>query len=158
MVRYRTTRWDSDPWQAFSARSGRHHRHRGGSGLRRSDRSEGVRMSGVIPIGHVHSGYTDPELLPPQSLHNVGATGSVVVRDHLIDALLGLDRYEYLWLLTWLHAEPIQCADFLVCRSRPERGDVRFAVAALGRRGAGQGNACRRGRERGRCPSKITVQ
>ena len=65
-------------------------------------------MTGVIPIGHVRSGYTDPELIPPQSLHNLGATGSVVVRHDLVDALLGLDRYEYLWLITWLHAEPIE--------------------------------------------------
>jgi tRNA (Thr-GGU) A37 N-methylase len=65
-------------------------------------------MTGVVPIGHVHSGYADPELVSPQSLHNVRATGSVVVRDDLVDALLGPDRYEYLWLLTWLHDEPIE--------------------------------------------------
>jgi tRNA-Thr(GGU) m(6)t(6)A37 methyltransferase TsaA len=90
-------------------------------------------MTGVIPIGHVHSGYTDPELLPPQSLHNVGATGSVVVRDHLIDALLGLDRYEYLWLLTWLHAEPIQSQSpplRLVPRATEATGEVQGLFAS----------------------------
>ena len=90
-------------------------------------------MTGVVPIGHVHSGCTDPELLPPQSLDNIAAIGSVVIREDLVGALLGLERYEYLWLLTWLHAEPIESQSpplQLVPRATEATGEVQGVFAS----------------------------
>jgi tRNA-Thr(GGU) m(6)t(6)A37 methyltransferase TsaA len=90
-------------------------------------------MKGVVPIGHVHSGYADPELLPRQSVDNLEATGSVVVRDDLVDALLGLDRYEHLWLITWLHDEPIASQSpplRLVPRATEATGEVQGVFAS----------------------------
>jgi len=90
-------------------------------------------MTEVVPIGHVHSGCTDPALLPAQSLHDIDAIGFVVVRDDLVDALLGLDRYEYVWLLTWLHAEPIESQSpplQLVPRATEATGEVQGVFAS----------------------------
>jgi len=90
-------------------------------------------MIEVIPIGHIRSGCTDLEQLPPQSLHNIDATGSVVVRADLVDALLGLDRYEYIWLLTWLHAGAIESQPAplqLVPRATEAAGEVQGVFAS----------------------------
>src|SRR5690606_29049954 len=46
------------------------------------------------------------DLVAPQSTGNPVARGRVIVRPDLVDALLGLDRYDHLWLLTWLHDGP----------------------------------------------------
>jgi len=58
----------------------------------------------LTPIGHVTTDYHDPASIPPQAAANPSATAAVVIREDLVDALLGLDRYEHVWLLTWLHA------------------------------------------------------
>ena len=90
-------------------------------------------MTGVVPIGYVRSAYTDLDALPSQSLVNLDATGSVVVRDDLVDALLGLDRYEHLWLLTWLGEEPItsQPAPLqLVPRATEATGEIQGVFAS----------------------------
>jgi tRNA (adenine37-N6)-methyltransferase len=57
----------------------------------------------VLPIGRVESDYTDPSATPSQAAENAGAGGRVVVHEEFVDALLGLDGYPYVWLLTWLH-------------------------------------------------------
>ena len=90
-------------------------------------------MPGVVPIGHIRSGYADVGALPSQSLGNLEATGTVVVRDDLVDALLGLDRYEHIWLLTWLGAEPITSQHpplQLVPRATEATGEVQGVFAS----------------------------
>jgi tRNA (adenine37-N6)-methyltransferase len=90
-------------------------------------------VSGVVPIGHVRSGYADLDQLPPQSLDNLEATGAVVVRDDLVEALLGLDRYEHLWLLTWLGEEPIESQRpplQLVPRATEATGEIQGVFAS----------------------------
>ncbi len=62
----------------------------------------------MTPIGEVH---TDPAPgagsgLPNQASGAPQATGRVVVRPELVDALLGLDAYRHIWLVTWLHDQP----------------------------------------------------
>jgi tRNA (Thr-GGU) A37 N-methylase len=44
------------------------------------------------PIGYVTTAYAEPSGLPPQASANPEASGAVVVRNDLADALLGLDR------------------------------------------------------------------
>ncbi len=85
----------------------------------------------LTPIGYVSSGYTEPEQLPSQATGNPDATGTVVVDDDLTDALLGLDRYPYLWLVTWLHRSgdgpaPRQ----LVPNAAEARGEVQGVFAS----------------------------
>jgi tRNA-Thr(GGU) m(6)t(6)A37 methyltransferase TsaA len=57
----------------------------------------------IDPIGYVTTSYTDPSGMPGQAAENTDAAGTLVVREAFVDALLGLDRYPFLWLLTWLH-------------------------------------------------------
>ena len=44
------------------------------------------------PIGYVTTAYAEPSGLPPPASANPEATGAVMVRDDLADALRGLDR------------------------------------------------------------------
>src|SRR5687767_3383553 len=90
-------------------------------------------VTGPVPIGYVRSSYTDVDRLPPQSLDNIDATGEVIVRDDLVGALLGLDRYEHLWLLTWLGDEPIATQHpplQLVPRATEASGEVQGVFAS----------------------------
>jgi tRNA-Thr(GGU) m(6)t(6)A37 methyltransferase TsaA len=90
-------------------------------------------VSGVVPIGYVRSAYVELDQLPSQGLDNLDATGEVVVRDDLVDALLGLDRYEHLWLLTWLDSEPIASQPpplQLVPRATEGTGEVQGVFAS----------------------------
>jgi tRNA-Thr(GGU) m(6)t(6)A37 methyltransferase TsaA len=83
-------------------------------------------------VGHVVSDHHDPAATPPQASANSAATAAVVVRDDLVDALLGLDRYPHVWLLTWLHAgaadgpAPLQ----LVPRATEATGEVQGVFAS----------------------------
>ena len=83
------------------------------------------------PIGHVTSSYEVAADLASQAAANADATGRIVVREELVDALLGLDGYEYVWLLTWLHAQgdgpaPLQ----LVPRAKADTGTVQGVFAS----------------------------
>jgi tRNA-Thr(GGU) m(6)t(6)A37 methyltransferase TsaA len=62
----------------------------------------------MAPIGHVSTDApaNDTGGLPNQASGAPAATGRVVVRAELADALLGLDAYPHVWLLTWLHDQP----------------------------------------------------
>jgi tRNA (adenine37-N6)-methyltransferase len=87
----------------------------------------------LVPTGRVRSAYGDLDQVPPQSQENLGATGTVVVRDEYLDALLGLDRYKHLWLVTWLHAEPVATLDVplqLVPRATEATGEVQGVFAS----------------------------
>jgi tRNA-Thr(GGU) m(6)t(6)A37 methyltransferase TsaA len=57
----------------------------------------------LTPIGYVTSPLRAPADAPSQASESTGEAARVVVREELVDALLGLDRYPYLWLVTWLH-------------------------------------------------------
>jgi tRNA-Thr(GGU) m(6)t(6)A37 methyltransferase TsaA len=58
------------------------------------------------PIGHVHTDVTDLATAANQASQGSAMTGRIVLDDELADGLLGLDRYRWLWLLTWLHEQP----------------------------------------------------
>jgi tRNA-Thr(GGU) m(6)t(6)A37 methyltransferase TsaA len=81
------------------------------------------------PIGHVETTHTDPARTPSQASESEG-TARVVVEERFVDGLLGLERYEYLWLLTWLHEHgddpPLQ----LVPRATEATGEVQGVFAS----------------------------
>jgi tRNA (adenine37-N6)-methyltransferase len=59
------------------------------------------------PIGRVRSAHTDSDAAPNQASHSpADATAVIEIRPRYADALLGLDRYEHVWVLTWLHDQP----------------------------------------------------
>ena len=83
------------------------------------------------PIGFVTTGYEQTTELASQAAANAGATGRVVVRDELVDALLGLDGYEFVWLLTWLHEQGDEPAPLqLVPRAKADTGTVQGVFAS----------------------------
>ena len=61
-------------------------------------------MAALEPIGRVGSMYDDLSRVPPQSSQSEG-TARIVLDERYADGLLGLDRYDYIWVLTWLHEE-----------------------------------------------------
>jgi tRNA-Thr(GGU) m(6)t(6)A37 methyltransferase TsaA len=89
----------------------------------------------LTPIGHVVTG-ADADAgageLAPQAAAAPEATGRVVLRSDVVDGLLGLDRYPYVWLLTWLHDQPAP-ADRplrLVPRATEATGEVQGVFAS----------------------------
>jgi len=85
----------------------------------------------LAPIGYVTSGYTDLSGTPSQASENSQATGKVELHEDLADALLGLERYPFLWLVTWLHrggTEPasLQC----VPRATEAKGQIQGVFAS----------------------------
>jgi tRNA-Thr(GGU) m(6)t(6)A37 methyltransferase TsaA len=85
----------------------------------------------VVPIGYVSTTYETPENMPNQPSENVGGVGRVIVRDDFVDALLGLDRYPYLWLLTWLHdngGRPVELR--IIPRVTAHTGEVQGVFAS----------------------------
>ncbi len=60
-------------------------------------------MIELSPIGYVESAYPHPQDTPAQATENFTETGRIVVEQEYADALLGLENYRYLWLVSWLH-------------------------------------------------------
>jgi tRNA (adenine37-N6)-methyltransferase len=85
----------------------------------------------IDPIGHVTTSYTDPPGMPGQASENREATGTLVVRPELVDALLGLERYPFLWLLTWLHrGDPGPAALRVLPRATEATGEIQGVFAS----------------------------
>jgi tRNA-Thr(GGU) m(6)t(6)A37 methyltransferase TsaA len=85
----------------------------------------------ITPIGHVTSSFTGLTAVPSQASENPQSTGTVVLREDLVDALLGLDRYPFLWLVTWLHQgddepAPLRC----VPRAKEAEGKIQGVFAS----------------------------
>ena len=57
------------------------------------------------PIGVVESPHADLARVPSQA-SETAVSARVVVDPRYLDAMLGLDRYDHLWLLTWLADQP----------------------------------------------------
>ena len=56
----------------------------------------------LTPIGHIATQHTDLAGIDSQASCAPDEIAVITVRPDLVDGLLGLDRYPYLWLLTWL--------------------------------------------------------
>jgi tRNA-Thr(GGU) m(6)t(6)A37 methyltransferase TsaA len=88
-------------------------------------------MSDVVfePIGHIESMNTDPARTPNQASESDG-TARVVIKDRFIDGLLGLERYEFVWLVTSLHDQPDDRPLQLVPRATAATGEVQGVFAS----------------------------
>jgi tRNA-Thr(GGU) m(6)t(6)A37 methyltransferase TsaA len=58
------------------------------------------------PIGHVRTDVEDVARAANQASQGSAMSGRIVLDGELADGLLGLDRYRWLWLITWLHVQP----------------------------------------------------
>jgi tRNA-Thr(GGU) m(6)t(6)A37 methyltransferase TsaA len=82
-------------------------------------------------IGRVSTNVRDPAVAPSQASEGRAATGTVLVDADLVDGLLGLDGYRWLWLLTWLHDQPAEPAPLqLVPRATEATGKVQGVFAS----------------------------
>jgi tRNA (adenine37-N6)-methyltransferase len=91
----------------------------------------GDRRTQIEPIGYVKTSFADLSETPSQASENAQATGTVVLRTDLVDALVGLDRYPFLWLITLLHRggeepAPLQC----VPRAKEAKGQIQGVFAS----------------------------
>jgi tRNA (adenine37-N6)-methyltransferase len=88
-------------------------------------------LTQIEPIGYVKTSFTDLSGIPSQASENTQATGTVVLLTDLVDALLGLERYPFLWLITLLHRggeepAPLQC----VPRAKEAEGRIQGVFAS----------------------------
>ena len=83
------------------------------------------------PIGYVITDYTEPRSTPPQASEASEKPGRVVLYEQYADGLTGLKGVPYIWLLTWLHAQPEeQTTDMLVVSRSLEGTGQRTGVFA----------------------------
>jgi tRNA-Thr(GGU) m(6)t(6)A37 methyltransferase TsaA len=84
------------------------------------------------PIGVVRSTHAALDHAPSQASEAPAAAGtaSVVVDERFVDGLLGLDRYPYVWLVTWLHDQPADRPLRLVPRATELTGEVQGVFAS----------------------------
>lgn len=61
-------------------------------------------IEGIVPVGTVRSAYTVTADTPIQPSLNPHAQARVELDPALADALLGLDGFTHVWLVTWLGA------------------------------------------------------
>lgn len=81
------------------------------------------------PIGRVESTHTDVARVPSQASDSEGSA-RIVVDERFVDGLLGLERYEHLWLLTWLHDQPEERPLRLIPRATEAIGLVQGVFAS----------------------------
>lgn len=64
-------------------------------------------MSGAdfVPIGRLQTEHHDRAGTPSQASES-DVTARAVIFPEYVDGMLGLDRYEFLWLVTWLDQQP----------------------------------------------------
>ena len=81
------------------------------------------------PIGRVEATHRDARNTPSQA-SEAGAPARVIVDERFMDGLLGLERYEYVWLLTWLDRQPEERPLRLVPRVTEATGEVQGVFAS----------------------------
>lgn len=86
-------------------------------------------MPAFEPIGHVETGHGDLARVPSQASES-GGTARIVVADRYAAGLLGLERYDHLWVLTWLHEQPGGAPLRLVPRATEATGEVQGVFAS----------------------------
>lgn len=90
-----------------------------------------ARSSGAMfePVGRIESPHPDLDAAPAQSSESA-ATARVVIDARFADAMLGLDRYPHLWLITWLDRQPDERPLRVVPRATQETGEVQGVFAS----------------------------
>jgi tRNA-Thr(GGU) m(6)t(6)A37 methyltransferase TsaA len=81
------------------------------------------------PIGHVESPHTDLGDAPSQASEADGSA-RVIVDERFVDGLLGLERYEHLWIVTWLDRHDDDPPLQLVPRATEATGEVQGVFAS----------------------------
>lgn len=81
------------------------------------------------PIGHVESAHHEVVHTPSQS-SETDVPARVVVRPELVDGMLGLERYEFLWLITWLDRQPADRPLHVVPRTTEATGELQGVFAS----------------------------
>jgi tRNA (adenine37-N6)-methyltransferase len=85
----------------------------------------------LVPIGYVLTDFADPAEAPPQATEAFAERGRVVLFDRFAAGLTGLQGHPYVWLITWLHAQPDeQTAEMLVVPRSMEDSGGRTGVYA----------------------------
>ncbi len=57
----------------------------------------------MVPIGHIFTGRSNAAEIAAQATEAPSATAQITLRAELADGLLGIERYRYLWIVSWLH-------------------------------------------------------
>lgn len=92
---------------------------------------EPVQPIELVPIGYVQTGFTDPGDVPPQATEAYSERGRVVLYDRFAPGLTGLQGHPYVWLISWLHAQPAeQTTEMLVVPRSMEATGGRTGVYA----------------------------
>ena len=86
-------------------------------------------MATFDPIGHVEAAHADLARVPSQASESDG-TARIVLDPRYAPALLGLERYDHLWVLTWLHEQPGDPPLRLVPRATEATGEVQGVFAS----------------------------
>jgi tRNA-Thr(GGU) m(6)t(6)A37 methyltransferase TsaA len=81
------------------------------------------------PIGRLETPYGDLDS-PPSQASESGSTARIVVEPRFADGLLGLERYPYLWIITWLDRRPQEPPLRLVPRATEASGEVQGVFAS----------------------------
>ncbi len=85
----------------------------------------------IAPIGYVTTSYDDLALTPPQPSESAQAIGQVVLDADFIDALVGLEQYPFLWLITWLHRDATEPGPLqVVPRAKQATGEIQGVFAS----------------------------
>lgn len=86
----------------------------------------------MVPIGHISTSHADATGIASQATGAPDERGRITIRPDLMDGLLGLEKYEHLWLITWLHrresTEPVPLR--LVPRATEAEGLVQGVFAS----------------------------
>ena len=86
-------------------------------------------MAVLEPIGRLESVYDDLSRVPSQASESDG-TARIVMEERYADGLLGLDRYHFIWVLTWLHEEAGEPPLRLVPRATEATGEIQGVFAS----------------------------
>jgi tRNA-Thr(GGU) m(6)t(6)A37 methyltransferase TsaA len=81
------------------------------------------------PVGYLETAYAEAGSAPSQASLSE-SVARVVVDEAYVDALLGLERYPHLWLVTWLHDQPEVRPLQLVPRATEATGEVQGVFAS----------------------------
>ena len=81
------------------------------------------RPAELHPIGHVETEHREVAATPSQSTET-DTPARVVVLPEYVDGLLGLERYEFVWLITWLDRQPSERPLRVVPRTTEATGEL----------------------------------
>jgi tRNA (adenine37-N6)-methyltransferase len=92
-------------------------------------RKKRMKAAAFEPIGHLETPHRDPHSVPSQA--SVSPTlARIVVDRRFIEGLLGLERYEHLWIITWLDRLPHDRPLRIVPRATEATGEVQGVFAS----------------------------